>query len=63
MLVAYEDRGVQIKDIQRDDVDLLLHPIVSRDEAVRILAEAQRLRPDVQWVIVGLGPWGVRGES
>jgi hypothetical protein len=54
---------VQIKDIPRDDVDVLLHPIANREEAVRILAEASRLRPDIQWVIVGLGPWGVRGKS
>jgi hypothetical protein len=63
MLVAYDDSGLQIKVVPRDDIDVLLHPIASREEAVRILAEAKRQRPDAQWVIVGLGPWGVRGES
>jgi hypothetical protein len=63
MLVAFDDRGLQFKDVPRDDIDVLLHPIASREEAVRILAEAKKKRPDAQWAIVGLGPWGVRGES
>jgi hypothetical protein len=62
MLVAYEHDGLQIKEIPEDDVKVFLHPIASRTETVRILAEAARQRPDVRWVIVGVGPWGVRGE-
>jgi hypothetical protein len=62
MLVAYEDRGVQIKEIPPEEIMTFEHPVAGHDEVVRILAEAVKQRPDVQWVIVGLGPWGVRGE-
>jgi hypothetical protein len=62
MLVAYEDRGLQIKDIPAKEITVFQHPFASHTEALRILAEAEKQRPDVHWVIVGLGPWGVRGE-
>jgi hypothetical protein len=62
MLVAYEDRGLHIEEIPPGDVGVFLHQIESLDEAKRILAEAIKQRPDVEWLIVGTGPWGVRGE-
>jgi hypothetical protein len=62
MLVAYEDRGLQIKEIPSSEIKIFRHPIASHAEAIQILDEAAKLRPDVHWVIVGLGPWGVRGE-
>jgi len=62
MLVAYEQHGLQIKEIPEEDIKVFLHPIASHTETLRILAEAARQRPDVRWVIVGLGPWGVRGD-
>ena len=62
MLVAYEDRGLQIKEIPASEIIVFKHPIANHAEALRILDEAAKLRPDVHWVIVGLGPWGVRGE-
>jgi hypothetical protein len=63
MLVAYEDRGFHIDEISTGDIGAFLHRVVSLDEAKRILAEAAKRRPDVQWLIVGTGPWGVRGEG
>ena len=62
MLVAYENHGLQIKEIPEEDIRVFLHPISSHAETLRILADAARQRPDVRWVIVGVGPWGVRGE-
>jgi hypothetical protein len=63
MFVAYEDRGLHISEIPERDKQVFLHPIASRAETIRILAEASRQRPDICWVIVGRGPWGVRGEK
>jgi hypothetical protein len=62
MLVAYEDRGLRIEEIPPEEIMTFEHPVADHDEALRILAEAVKQRPDVQWLIVGLGPWGVRGE-
>ena len=62
MLVAYEDRRLQIKEIPANEIIAFQHPIASHPEARRILEEAAKPRPDVHWVRVGLGPWGVRGE-
>jgi len=62
MLVAYEDRGLQIEEIPPEEIMTFEHPVADHDEALRILAEATKQRPDVQWLIVGLRPWGVRGE-
>jgi hypothetical protein len=62
MLIAYEDRGFHIDEIPAGDIGVFLHPVESFDEAKRILAEAFKRRPDVGWLIVGTGPWGVRGE-
>ena len=61
MLVAYEDKGIHIKEIPVEDIKVFLHHVDNQDEAKRILAEAEKLRPDVQWLVVGNGPWGVRG--
>jgi hypothetical protein len=54
MLIAYEDRGFHIDEIPDGDIGVFLHPVESFDETKRILAEAFKRRPDVQW--------GVRGE-
>jgi len=62
MLIAYEDRGFHIDEIPTGDIGIFLHRVESFDEAKRILAEARKRRPEVQWLIVGTGPWGVRGE-
>ncbi len=62
MFAAYEDRGLQIKEIPASEITVFQHPIASHDEALRIQDKAAKLRPDVHWIIVGLGPWGVRGE-
>ena len=62
MLVAYEDKGIRIEEIPLEDIKVFLHHVDTQDEAKRILAEATKLRPDVQWLVVGIGPWGVRGE-
>ena len=62
MLIAYEDRGLQIEEIPAEAIITFEHGVAVHDEALRILAEATKRRPDVQWLIVGLGPWGVRGE-
>ena len=62
MLAAYEHRGLHIEEIPTKDIRVFLHHVESQDEAKRILAEAIKQRPDVHWLIVGTGPWGVRGE-
>jgi hypothetical protein len=63
MFVAYKNRELLISEIPAKDIKVFLHPIESRSDAIQILAEAARRRPDISWVIVGRGPWGVRGES
>lgn len=62
MLVAYDDKGLQIEEIPDDEIKIFAHQIASHDEALRILAEAEKQRPDVHWLIVKTGPWGVRGQ-
>jgi len=62
MLVAYDDCGFTIKDIPMEETRVPLHPIESRSDAARILAEAIRRRQDVRWVIKGTGPYGVHGQ-
>jgi len=62
MLMAYEDCGFKIKDIPTEETRVPLHPIENLADAQRILAEAQRQRPDIQWAIKGTGPYGVRGQ-
>jgi hypothetical protein len=62
MLVAYEAQGLHVDELPTENIKLFLHQIGTHDEAQRILAEAVERRPDVQWFIVGKGPWGVRGE-
>lgn len=58
MLRAYEDLGFKINDAM-DDVRVPQHPIESHADALRILEEAKKQRPDVQWEVVGNGPYGV----
>lgn len=63
MLIAYEDLGLQIKDDPIEETRVPFHPIKSYSEAKRILAEAERQRPDVLWSIAGDGPYGVHGQA
>ena len=62
MLMAYDDRAFTIKDIPMEETRVPLHPIETRADAERILAEAMRQHPDVRWVIRGTGPYGVHGQ-
>ena len=62
MLMAYEDQGLQIREIPPEEIMKFHHPVATYAESRRILDEAAKQRPDVHWVIVGTGPWGVRGE-
>jgi hypothetical protein len=60
MLMAIDDGGFKIKDVPTDDPSIPLFPIESHDQAVLILEWAkQQPVPDVQWGIVGEGPYGV----
>lgn len=60
MLVAYEDGGLQIKDFPMEETRAPLRSIRSRSDAVRIRKWAMEQRPEIQWVIEGNGPYGVR---
>jgi hypothetical protein len=62
MLMAYEDLGFKIKD-STDDERVPVHPIDSLAHALQILEEAKKQRSDVQWEIVGNGPFGVHQKS
>jgi hypothetical protein len=61
MLMAYEDLGFKIKDIPMEEARVPLCPIDGHAAAVRILEKAKIERPEVSWVIVGSGPYGVHG--
>ena len=63
MFVAYKNRELRINEIPAKDITVFLHPIATRAEAIQILAEAARQRPDICWVIVGRGPWGVAEKA
>jgi hypothetical protein len=58
MLVAYENRGLQIEEIPPEEIMIFQHPVAEHAEALRILAEAEKQRPDVRWVIVGIRTLG-----
>jgi hypothetical protein len=62
MLIAYEDGVFTIKDIPMEETRVPLHPIESLSDAQRILAEAKKQRPEIQWTIKGTGPYGVHGQ-
>jgi hypothetical protein len=62
MLVAGEDRGLQIEEIPAEEILKFEHPVADHDEVLRILAEAVKQRPGCPLGDRGLGPWGVRGE-
>lgn len=62
MLVAFDDHGLRVEEIPAQEIMMFQHPIADHEEARRILDEAKKQHPEVQWVIVGSGPWGVRGE-
>jgi hypothetical protein len=60
MLMAYEDCG--FRDIPTEETRVPLHPIESFSDAQRMLDEAKKQLPNVQWVIKGTGPYGVHGK-
>lgn len=60
--MAYEDCGFKIKDVPTEEIRVPLYPIGNLADAQRILAEAQRRRPEIQWAIKGIGPYGVHGQ-
>ena len=63
MLIAYEDFGqLLIKDIPMDETRIGPNPIDKQADAIRICGTATAKRPDVNWEIVGNGPWGVHGR-
>lgn len=62
MWMAYEDLQFVIKDIPLQETRAPLYPISNHSDAQRILAEAQKRRPDIQWEIKGTGPYGVHGR-
>jgi hypothetical protein len=64
MLMAFDDGGFKIKDVPTDDPTIPLFPIESHAQAGVILEWAgKQLIPDVQWAIVGEGPYGVHGKT
>lgn len=61
MLVAYEDRGkLRIEEIPKEETRMPVHPINLFESAIRILEKASQKRPDIQWTIVGGGPYSVK---
>jgi hypothetical protein len=63
MLMAYEDvGGFKIKDYPLEETRVPFRPIDSHDKALQILEWAKNERRDVQWKIVGNGPFGVHGH-
>jgi hypothetical protein len=61
--MAYDDGGFKIKDVPRDET-ILRFPVENQAQAALILEWAQKQRvPDVQWGIVGDGPYGVHGKT
>jgi hypothetical protein len=64
MLMAFDDGGFTIKDVPTDDPTIPLFPIESHAQAGVILEWAGKQQiPDVQWAIVGEGPYGVHGKT
>jgi hypothetical protein len=51
MLMAYEDIGLQIKDIPTEDTRVPLYPIKRLPTAMRIIAAARMKRRDLKWAI------------
>jgi hypothetical protein len=62
MLMAFKDGEFKIKDVPSEDAGVRLHSIETRPEAVEILKWAKGQRSDVKWIIVGKGPYGIRGR-
>jgi hypothetical protein len=62
MLVAYDDCGYKIKDFPTEEARVPLRSIESHSEAERIRLWAATQPHDVDWVIVGEGPFGARGN-
>ena len=63
VLMAYDDCGFKIKDTPTEESRVSAHPIKNIGDAKRILAEAKRQRPEIQWAIKGTGPYGVYGQA
>jgi hypothetical protein len=64
MLMAFDDGGFKIKDVPMDDTRIPRLPIESQAQAVVILKWARDQQvPDVQWAIVGNGPYGVHAKT
>jgi hypothetical protein len=60
MRVAYvKSEAFEIKDIAQEDTGLPMLPIELYSEALAILGRAMHDEPDVEWEIVGSGPYGV----
>ncbi len=60
MLVAYIKRDIfEIKDTAYEDTGVPPLPIESYKMALQIMGRAIHDEPDVEWEIVGTGPYGV----
>jgi hypothetical protein len=57
--MAYDDGGLKIRDYPMEEARVHWHSIQDRESAERILAWAKTERPDIVWVIIGNGPFGV----
>ena len=62
MLMAYEDGVFTIKDVPIEETRVPLHPMEKLADAQRIVAEAKKLHPEIQWTIKGTGPYGIYGQ-
>jgi hypothetical protein len=60
MLMAYDDMGFKIKDFPTQERRVPNFPIDTLDKAKEIKTWASSERPEINWQIVGTGPYSVR---